>query len=142
MAKNDDTTRRTSTTPDAPRLDADIIEQCARAAHEVNRAYCQALGDMSQPEWAAAPEWQKKSAINGAIAALKNPGQTPKQSHESWLAEKEADGWKWGASKDPEHKQHPCMVPYEKLSPEQRAKDSIFVSVVRSVARILGEQSA
>jgi hypothetical protein len=27
------------------------LEQIARVAHEVNRAYCQALGDQSQPAW-------------------------------------------------------------------------------------------
>ena len=32
-----------------------IIEACARAAHEANRAYCLALGDTSQPSWDDAP---------------------------------------------------------------------------------------
>ena len=41
------------------------IERIARVCHEVNRAYCQALGDMSQPTWADAPEWQRSSARMG-----------------------------------------------------------------------------
>ncbi len=40
-------------------------EQIARVAHEVNRAYCQALGDNSQPAWEDAPQWQRDSAMLG-----------------------------------------------------------------------------
>jgi hypothetical protein len=107
------------------------IEACARAAHEANRAYCIAIGDMSQPAWEDAPEWQKSSARNGVKGAL--AGNTPEQSHESWLAEKQATGWKFGPVKDPEKKEHPCFVPYAELPPEQRVKDAIFTTVVRVV---------
>jgi hypothetical protein len=41
------------------------IEQIARVAHEVNRSYCEALGDTSQPEWESAPQWQRESAMAG-----------------------------------------------------------------------------
>ena len=112
------------------------IEACARAAHEVNRAYCLALGDASQPSWEETPEWQQASARNGVIHAL--AGSTPEQSHESWLAEKVAAGWKYGPVKDPHRKEHPCFVPYDALSPEQRQKDTIFVGTVRLVAASLG----
>lgn len=47
--------------------------EIARVCHEVNRAYCAALGDLSQPPWADAPEWQRKSALNGVAFALCNP---------------------------------------------------------------------
>ena len=57
----------------------------AKVCHEVNKAYCEALGDMSQPEWEAAPEWQRHSAINGVEFHLKNPHAGPCCSHESWL---------------------------------------------------------
>jgi hypothetical protein len=107
------------------------MEACARAAHEANRAYCAALGDTSQPPWEQAPEWQRSSAINGVFGVLNN--NTPEQSHESWLAEKAANGWKYGPVKDPDKKEHPCFVPYAELPPEQRAKDSIFVTVVRAM---------
>lgn len=107
------------------------IEACARAAHEVNRAYCAALGDTSQPSWESAPDWQRSSAINGVFGALK--GNTPEQSHEGWLEEKRAAGWKFGPVKDPDKKEHPCFVPYAELPPEQRAKDHLFVTTVRTM---------
>jgi len=110
-------------------------EAAARAAHEANRAYCIAIGDDSQPPWETAPEWQRSSARNGVTGAL--AGNTPEQSHESWLAEKRAAGWKFGPVKNPEAKEHPCFVPYAELPPAQRAKDAIFVTVARVVAEAL-----
>lgn len=111
------------------------IEACARAAHEANRAYCLALGDDTQPSWETAPEWQKTSARNGVVGALN--GATPEQSHEGWLAEKVATGWRHGPVKDPEKREHPCMVAYGDLPAEQRAKDSLFIGVVRAVGAAL-----
>jgi hypothetical protein len=114
----------------------DKIEACARAAHEANRAYCIAIGDTSQPSWDDAPQWQKDSAINGVDGVLK--GNTPHESHVSWLAEKERTGWKYGPVKDPEKKEHPCFVAYDQLPPEQRQKDAVFVGTVRTMATALG----
>jgi len=113
-----------------------ITEYCAEAAHEINRIYCKAHGDVSQPSWADAPEWQKQSAIKGVEGAL--AGNTPEQSHESWLAEKERTGWKYGPVKDVEKKEHPCFVPYSQLPPDQQYKDKLFLDTVRSVATSLG----
>jgi len=112
------------------------IEACARAAHEVNRAYCLAIGDASQAAWEAAPQWQKDSAIAGVKGAL--AGNTPEESHAGWLAQKIADGWTHGPVKDPEKKEHPCMMPYDDLLKEQREKDLLFLRVVRSTALALG----
>ena len=61
-----------------------------------------------------------------------------KQSHESWLAEKRATGWKYGPVKDPEKKEHPCCVPYAELPAAQQAKDRLFTGTVRIVAASLG----
>lgn len=113
-----------------------IIEACARAAHEVNRSYCLALDDASQPPWETAPDWQKSSARNGVAGAL--AGNTPEQSHESWLAEKKATGWKYGPVKDPERKEHPCFVPYAQLPAAQQMKDHLFLSSVLAMAEALG----
>lgn len=108
-------------------------EQVAKVAHEVNRAYCQSIGDNSQPAWEDAPEWQRKSAIDGVSFHVKNPDAGPEASHESWLACKKADGWKYGAVKDPSKKEHPCYVPFNELPKEQQAKDYLFRAVVHSM---------
>ena len=110
---------------------ATVIEAAARAAHEANRAWCIACGDDSQPAWDDAPDWQRDSAIQGVRGVILGNG--PRESHESWLAHKVAEGWVYGPVKDPERKEHPCMVPYDDLPPEQAAKDGIYVRVVRAV---------
>lgn len=105
----------------------------ARICHEVNRAYCHSIGDDSQPTWEDAPLWQRASAANGVEYHVEHRDSTPADSHKSWLAEKERDGWKYGPVKNPDLKEHPCFVPYEELPAAQQAKDYIFLAVVRNV---------
>ena len=107
--------------------------QIAEIAHEANRKYCQLLGDNSQPRWADAPQWQKDSALVGVEAIQSGRVQKPSDSHESWLKQKEVDGWSYGPLKDLERKEHPCFVPYDKLPQEQKMKDYIFFSVVSAL---------
>lgn len=118
------------------------VEQLARRAHEINRAYCAALGDHSQPEWEDAPDWQKDSARNGVRMHLANPSATPEDSHASWYAQKEAEGWKYGPVKDAEKKEHPCFVPYADLPESQKAKDYLFRAVVHEGALAAGQDAA
>ena len=113
------------------RVNQEAVELAAKAAHMANREHCQSIGDMSQPEWDDAPQWQKDSAMAGVRAIIENPDTTPEQSHEGWLAQKQADGWKYGPVKDPDKKEHPCFVPYSELPEGQKAKDDIFGRVVR-----------
>lgn len=108
-------------------------QRIARIAHEVNRAYCAALGDHSQPAWEDAPEWQRESATDGVRHILDGAVTTPEESHISWMKEKADNGWVYGSVKDTELKQHPCMVPYAELPLGQRVKDYLFLAVVRAM---------
>lgn len=110
------------------------IEFIARMCHEANRAFCAAIGDASQVPWDEAADWQKTSAMNGVRLHLDNPNAGPDDSHNSWLAEKVATGWKYGPVKDVGLREHPCMVPYSELPAEQRAKDHLFRAVVHAFA--------
>lgn len=110
------------------------IQRIAKACHEMNRTYCEAMGDESQPPWTFAPQWQRESAIKGVEYALSRIHDVqPQDSHQSWLAEKQREGWKYGPVKDAEKKEHPCFVPYDQLPAHQRAKDAIFLAVVRGL---------
>jgi RyR domain len=102
----------------------------AKVCHEANKAYSKTLGDDSQPCWEDAPEWQRSSAIKGVEFNIANPDAPASASHDSWLEVKKAEGWKYGAVKDPEKKEHPCYVPYEQLPVEQQKKDALFKSIV------------
>ena len=108
-------------------------EQIARVAHEVNRAYCEAMGDTSQPKWEDAPQWQRDSALLGVKLHTENPDVGPQASHESWMAQKVAEGWTCGLTKNPDLKQHHCLVPFDQLPREQQAKDFLFRGVVHAL---------
>lgn len=104
-------------------------EQIARVCHEVNRAYCLAPGDDSQPPWEDAPAWQRNSALDGVRFHLENPDLPASASHVRWMERKIEEGWRWGPDKDPQEKTHPCIKPFDDLS-KQQAKDFIFQAIV------------
>lgn len=106
------------------------IEQIAKVVHELNRAYCAVLGDDSQPMWEIAPEWQRKSAIDGVRAIVIGVVSSPEDSHKNWLALKLSEGWTYGELKDPVAKTHPCMKDFYDLPLEQQTKDRLFYETV------------
>lgn len=111
----------------------------AMVAHEINRAYCNAIGDTSQEPWENAPKWMRESAIRCVAMHLNHPDMTPERSHELWMADKLAQGWTYGEKKDARAKTHPCMVPYDQLPEAQRIKDYLFTAVVRVMKNVGNE---
>ena len=105
----------------------------ARVAHEINKAYCEAIGDSSQAHWEEAPEWLSSSVIAGVSFHRANPEASPADLHKAWLGHKEAEGWEYGEVKDAEAKTHPCFLPYEELPLEHKVKDFLFSCVVREL---------
>ena len=103
----------------------------ARACHEANRAWCLHHGDTSQVAYDDAPDNIKESARSGVSLALT---ASPREQHEAWSRFKIADGWTFGAVKDAVAKTHPCLVDYDDLPPEQKAKDAVYIGVVRAFA--------
>lgn len=47
-------------------------------------------------------------------------------AHENWAEQRMKDGWKYGAHRSDEKKQHPCLVPYCLLSDEEKEYDRIL----------------
>lgn len=113
-----------------------MIERIAELAHEINRAYCKAIGDDSQLLWSEAPNWQRDSARTGVRAISEGKITRPRESHESWLAEKEREGWRYGETKNPQLKTHPCILPFDQLPLEQRVKDHLFFATVTTAFRM------
>ena len=79
---------------------AKIVDQIAKACHQVNKDYCECLNDYSQVDWEAAPDWQRQSARLGVQLHLDNPSAGPEASHESWSNQKYSEGWVYGEVKD------------------------------------------
>jgi len=46
-----------------------------------------------------------------------------KNTHEVWAEGRIADGWTYGAVRDDANKKHPCLVPYEELSENEKDYD-------------------
>ena len=111
------------------------IDTIARACHEANRAWCLYHDDASQVAYDDAPENIKDSARAGVKMALT---ATPEEQHEAWCDFKRGDGWVYGEVKDATAKTHPCLVPYADLPPEQKAKDHVYIGVVKSFAAAFG----
>ncbi len=46
-------------------------------------------------------------------------------AHDSWAAQRMADGWTFGPSRDDAAKKHPCLVPYAELPDSEKEYDRI-----------------
>lgn len=110
------------------------IETAARAAHEAIRALQVAHNEESVAlPWHEAAKDIRDSCKIGVERVLNNPDITTEQLHESWIATKLEQGYKYGPVRNDELKEHHCLVPYHKLSPHDRSKDLIFRYVVKAV---------
>ena len=49
--------------------------------------------------------------------------QMAKNVHEVWAKTRIEQGGRWGEKRDDEKKCHPCLVPYEELSEEEKTYD-------------------
>lgn len=116
------------------------VDEIAEIAHALNRAYCFALGDISQPVWSEAPRWQKDSARAGVRFHLANPNASAGASHLAWMREKLMDGWVFGGEKDAGKRTHPCLVAFSELPTEQQIKDVLFSQTVRALAPLCEEK--
>ena len=70
----------------------------------------------------------------GVRFAIDHPDAPDSAEHDAWMADKIADGWRYGEIKDAEAKTHPCLVPFDQLPREQQAKDALFRAVVKALS--------
>lgn len=107
-------------------------EEIARVIHAANAAMQGIQGDPapSQP-WDSEPEEIRQNVMMGVRNA--RHGMTPAEHHQSWVDDKIAHGWRYGGEKDSERKTHPCLVPYAQLPESQRAKNVLFINIVRAL---------
>ena len=116
------------------------VEQIAKVCHEANRAYCEVGGDQVQAHWEEAPKEQRESVIKGVRFYLGAPMAMPSDMHDAWVKDKRKQGWVYGSARDDEKKIHPCLMPYDRLPIEQRAKDKLFMGVVQALRSLLTKE--
>ena len=109
------------------------INKIAEVCHENNRAYCESVGDFSNPPWRFVTEEKQKLIESGVRFHLANPDANPKSSHEKWVTDHQAAGWVYGKVKDEDKKTHPSMVPYGELSQHEKTKDYLFTAMVNTL---------
>lgn len=116
------------TTPHRP-LGPRLLDRIARIGHEVNRAYCQELGEEAHPQWTAILGSERALVRKAAEGVLNGTFATLEDQHEAWRQARVDAGWTWGNAKDVEHKISPALVPWADLPASQRAKSAIFRQV-------------
>lgn len=121
------------------RLTKRDLERIARTAHEVNRAYCQELGEDAHPEWSLIAGDEREQVRVAVRCVLDGTYVSLEDQHEAWKERRLAAGWTWGPIKDVADKKSPALVSWERLPEEQRAKCAIFRAVCVEVEHILME---
>jgi ryanodine receptor 2 len=59
--------------------------------------------------------------LDGEILSLSEA--LARNTHEVWSENRIKDGWKYGERRDDEARLHPCLVPYDELSEEEKEYD-------------------
>jgi len=113
------------------------VFEIAKVVHEIQKAFCESLGDNSLPTWENASTEMKDTVIAGIIGLINDPKAAPGKSHEMWMEKKKADGWVYGPVKNWEKKTHPSLITFRDLPQEEIQKDVLFVQTVRSLQNFL-----
>jgi|SRR6056297_1381329 len=115
-----------------------LIDKTAYVLHMTNKAWCEANGDFSQPDWDNIPHWQYQSIKDGIDFHMNNPEADDSASHDNWMLMKVNEGWVYGPVKDPEANPptHPCLVPFEELPEHQQTKDVLFRQVLHTILKV------
>jgi hypothetical protein len=61
-----------------------------------------------------------------------------KNTHDVWAKQRLSEGWKYGATRDDERKEHPCLVAYEELSESEKVYDRSTAMETLKVIGLLG----
>jgi len=77
-----------------------------------------------------------KVKLSGEILELTE--SLAKNAHDIWAQQRISDGWRWGAKRDDTRKDHPNLVPYEKLSETEKDYDRKMVLLTLKAILALG----
>lgn len=76
---------------------------------------------MKKEEYTPRPVDTKDVRLPEELEALAE--KLAKNVHEVWAAGRLSEGWTWGPERSDQLRTHPCLVPYEALSEEEKDYD-------------------
>ena len=72
-------------------------------------------------EYTSTPEDTKSIQLPKELNSLVE--EMAKNVHEVWAQTRISQGWTYGAERNDAEKKHPCLVPYDELSEEEKTYD-------------------
>ena len=63
-----------------------------------------------------------------------------KNTHENWATVRIQKGWRYGPKRNDAKKEHPCLVPYERLPESEKDHDSYIAKELIKTILLLGYQ--
>jgi|TARA_B110000093_G_scaffold42958_1_gene45980 hypothetical protein len=109
-----------------------MIEQIAKTAHAIHRAYCLEMGIPTQPKWEDVENGHKDVVYNSIRQIMQGSIKSVEESHNKFIESKYTQGWRFGEVYSIEDKLNPRMVDFIKLTAEQRVKERLFFECVSS----------
>jgi hypothetical protein len=113
----------------------ELVEFVARVAHDAVNAYRAGLGETTRAPFLM-DDWDRTQALRMDVEyRIENSNAPVSAEHDRWLQRMQEQGWSFGAELDQAAKTHPLMVPFDKLSEEQRRKSYIIQAICAAFIR-------
>jgi hypothetical protein len=117
----------------ASRASEASVMKIAQVMHEAVRAWQKANGQAAAPPWSRAPKWMREASREAVLWRMENPKAPSSAQHDQWLAQKRAEGWRYGRTKNGARKTHPLIVAYADLPEVERRKDAMVGALIDSL---------
>jgi hypothetical protein len=114
--------------------DSKKVYDIAGRAYECRRAIAIHVLDVHREPWTHLTPEEQRSTIESVIDTLKDPSQSPSQSHNKWMARKAKQGWSYGPDRNEACQRSPFMLPWSELDDNCRLLSFVFHTAI--LARI------
>lgn len=109
-----------------------MLEQIAKTAHAIHRAFCVENGIPTQPQWDDVGNEHRDVVFKTIRHILNGDISSVDDSHKKFVESKTKQGWVFGEEYDLKNKINPRLVEFENLTLEQRTKERLFFECVIS----------
>ena len=114
-------------------MNQDTLEKIARTVHSALSAWRVANAHEPYDDWDSMTEADKASTYESVEYVVDNPDADASAQHDQWMAQKLADGWKYGRKRNNSRKRHPMLVPYDELPDYEQRKDALLNAIVTAL---------